>query len=740
MDREHPQKLLRPPSRQGKALRVIARKDLQFTSRSEGAIVTWIVKDPVSRTYFQLRSELYFLLQQLDGQTPLSELVQKMNETFLERNWTTHDVLGLIKDLIGKQLARSLIVDPELVLPKTENNATKKGWFNPLYFRLPGWDPTAVLNWLMPFFAWFYSRAAVLFFSCCTLLAFGALVGEWDRFWAEFSFTAFHPTGQGIYCFWLALALTKAIHELSHGLRCRLLGGEVHEIGVAMIVFSPCLYCNVSDAWCLQSRWSRIQISLAGIYAELVLGSLAVGLWLLTGPGFTHDFMAHVIGVTLCSTVLVNLNPLLKFDGYYVFSDLLGVTNLREKSKKLFHYQLVEIVSGKSLRRNTQLPQQNQFWYLLYHVCSIVYTMLILIVISEFLHHLLKPYQLGWISRVVLVQGLMTMLTQGLTSFYKLMKEHKDVSMRPVRLILPLLFAGASGYFLFAVPLSNRTTAPLVASPKLSSYLIADVSGTLSEVEHRNEHHSVESGQKVLALQDTQHERKAIRLRADLEKQKVITALNEHLSQPQLVAQSRDLENYHLRRMKLLEVEAGKLNVLAHSSGIVIPAASIPIAETLEEKIENKTWDRDIYNTTESHPYVARQTPLLKIYEDSEFTAAILVTEEEKKALKVGQQITLRLQGFPNVPISGTVSFLSDHVIENRSGADWELRNLLDRESQSNAVSEKDSARYVVRVAWSRNQLPLIAGMQGQALIEHPSSTIAERIGNYLWKNYLRRS
>ncbi len=740
MDREYPHKMLRTPSHQGKALRVIARKDLQFTERSEGLITTWIVKDPVSRTYFQLHPELYFLLQQLDGETPLAGLVHKMNETFLERNWTTHDVLGLIKDLIDKQMARSLVVDPELSPLKTENNAKKRSLINPLYFRIPGWDPTALLNWLMPFFGWFYSRAAVLFFSCCALIACGALVGEWDCFWSEFSFTAFHPTGQGIYCFWLALALTKAIHELSHGLRCRLLGGEVHEIGVAMIVFSPCLYCNVSDAWCLPSCWSRIQISLAGIYAEIVLGSLAVGFWLLTGPGFTHDFMAHVIGVTLCSTVLVNLNPLLKFDGYYVFSDLLGVTNLRGKSKKLFHYQLAEIVSGKSLRRTTQLPQRNQSWYLLYHVCSIVYTLLILIVISEFLHHLLKPYQLGWISRVVLAQGLMTMLIQGLTSFYQLMKEHKDVSMRPVRLILPLLLAGASGYFIFTVPLANRTTAPLVASPNISSYLIADVSGTLSEVEHRNAHHTVEAGQKILTLQDIQYERRTIRLRADFEKQKVITALNEHLSQPQLVAQSRDMENYHLRRMKLLEVEAEKLNVLAQSSGIVIPAASNPIVETLEEKIENKTWDGDIYNTSDSHPYVARQTPLLKIYEDSEFTATILVTEEEKNVLKVGQQIALRLQGFPDVPVSGTVRFLSDHAIKNTPGEDWELRNLLSRETQFNTASDTELARYVVRVSWSREQLPLIAGMRGQALIEHPSRTIAERIGSYLWKNYLRRS
>ncbi|HCS55703.1 MAG TPA: hypothetical protein DIW81_29640, partial [Planctomycetaceae bacterium] len=563
MDRDNPPKMLQDTAKRGKALRVIARKDLQFTERSEGYIITWIVKDPVSRAYYQLRPELYFLLQKLDGEIPLAGLVQKMNENFLERHWTTHDVLGLIKELIEKQLARALVVDPELSPLNTENHAKKRSGINPLYFRLPGWDPTALLNWLMPFFAWFYSRASVLFFSCCALIACGALVGEWDRFWAEFSFTAFHPTGQGIYCFWLALALTKAIHELSHGLRCRLLGGEVHEIGVAMIVFSPCLYCNVSDAWCMPSRWSRIQVSLAGIYAEIALGSLAVGLWLLTGPGFTHDFMAHVIGVTLCSTVLVNLNPLLKFDGYYVFSDLLGVTNLREKSKKLFHYQIAEIVSGKSLRRNTQLPQRKQIWYLLYHVCSIVYTMLILIVISEFLYHLLKPYQLGWISRVVLVQGLMTMLIQGLTSFYQLMKEHKDVSMRPARLIFPLLLVGASGYFIFAVPFSNRTTAPLVASPKLSSSLIADAGGVLSEVEDRNGDHSVIAGQKVLTLQDSQYERKSIRLRADLEKQKVITALNEHLSKPQSVAQSRELENYHRKRMKLLEAEAEKLTVLA---------------------------------------------------------------------------------------------------------------------------------------------------------------------------------
>ncbi|HCS55702.1 MAG TPA: hypothetical protein DIW81_29635, partial [Planctomycetaceae bacterium] len=180
--------------------------------------------------------------------------------------------------------------------------------------------------------------------------------------------------------------------------------------------------------------------------------------------------------------------------------------------------------------------------------------------------------------------------------------------------------------------------------------------------------------------------------------------------------------------------------VLAPISGIVIPAVEIPIAETLEERIESKSWDGDIDNTAESHPYIARQTPLLNIYDDSEFTATILVTEEEKKALRVGQLISLRLQGFPDVPISGTVRFLSDHAFKNEPSEDWELRNLLSRETQFNAASDTELSRYVIRVSWSRQQLPLIAGMQGQALIEHPSRTIAERIGNYLWKNYLRRS
>ena len=134
--------------------------------------------------------------------------------------------------------------------------------------------------------------------------------------------------GNGIVSLWIVVGSLKILHELSHGLACERFGAECQSIGLAFLFFSPCMYCDVTDAWMLPRKSHRIAVSLAGVYVELFISSLGLWLWWFSTPGLFHQICLQVFLAGSVSTLLLNANPLLRFDGYFVIADLLEIPNL----------------------------------------------------------------------------------------------------------------------------------------------------------------------------------------------------------------------------------------------------------------------------------------------------------------------------------------------------------------------------------------------------------------------------
>ena len=152
------------------------------------------------------------------------------------------------------------------------------------------------------------------------------------------------------------MAIVKVLHEFGHGLSCKKFGGECHEIGFMLLVFTPCLYCNVSDSWMLPNKWKRVWIGAAGIYVEMILASIAAFVWYFTEQGTTiNDLCLNMMFLNVVSTVLVNGNPLLRFDGYYILMDALEIPNLRQKSTEVLKRWVPKDVLGVGTSRRSFL-------------------------------------------------------------------------------------------------------------------------------------------------------------------------------------------------------------------------------------------------------------------------------------------------------------------------------------------------------------------------------------------------
>src|SRR2546429_6319429 len=179
---------------------------------------------------------------------------------------------------------------------------------------------------------------------------------------------------QTIAYLWIALGIVKVIHEFGHGLSCKKFGGEVHEMGLLLLVFSPAMYCNVSDSWMLPSKWKRIIISAAGIYIELIIAALATFVWWNAPEGtFLKNLSLSLMIVCSVSTVVFNANPLMRYDGYYVLADWIEIPNLRERSNRFLKNAMLEHCLGVEVQPETYMATGRKVLFVVYAVISYIY-------------------------------------------------------------------------------------------------------------------------------------------------------------------------------------------------------------------------------------------------------------------------------------------------------------------------------------------------------------------------------
>ena len=152
---------------------------------------------------------------------------------------------------------------------------------------------------------------------------------------------------------WATILITKLIHEFSHAYVAKSFGLRVPQMGIAFLIFFPCLFCNTTDAWQLADRRQRMAISAAGIISEAAIAILSTYLWHFSRPGMFNSLAFYLMAVSFISTVLFNGNPLMKFDGYFILIDYIGIPNLQAKSSGYLRYLFLNRVLGNDTVPNT---------------------------------------------------------------------------------------------------------------------------------------------------------------------------------------------------------------------------------------------------------------------------------------------------------------------------------------------------------------------------------------------------
>ena len=338
---------------------------------------------------------------------------------------------------------------------------------NILAIRYRGFDPERILNFLIRYTWWLFTPAAVIVTVVAATIALLSVVINWAEFQARLpGFEQFFDLRQW-FLFVAVLCITKIFHEFGHGLSCKRLGGECHEIGFMLLVLTPCLYCNVSDSWRLPNKWHRAAIGAAGMYIELILATLATFVWWFVQPGLLQDICLKVMLISSVSTVLFNGNPLLRFDGYYILSDILEIPNMNQKSTRALTTLLGRHWLGLEIPDDTLMPTNRPLAFAMFTVASFCYRWFILFAIITFLMKMLEPYGLESVGIGIAMFSMVSLIGMPAYKLYKFMSvPGRLYQMKKIRFSVVLTILLIMLGLVLLIPLPHYLRCSLIVMPQ----------------------------------------------------------------------------------------------------------------------------------------------------------------------------------------------------------------------------------------------------------------------------------
>ncbi len=456
------------------AVEVDLRSDIEFSRQQMGGQIRYVLHDPISFQSHVLSLFEYRVASGIVGSRSLSANFDKLVERGITKPTDRDSFYEFVMALHAKNLLLLPIHNAESLLDRRARKlaAKRRSWYTCVsYFKLPLFNPDRFLTRTVRYVSWLYSRIGLGMWAVLMFLASWKCLG---RFSELFEQSASMLDISNLPVIWIALVVLKVIHEFGHAYACKRFGGVVPEMGAAFIVLTPCAYVDAGASWKFPSRWQRVAVSLAGMYLESMVAAIFALVWASTSPGLLHDMALNVVVLAGVVTVLFNINPLMRFDGYFVLSDILGVINLRKRSDDLLKYAARRVALGLP-RPATNYTFGERMVYWLYAPCSFLYKISLAIGITTMMvitwsgAGLLFGLLFGWILIVAPIKRTITYLLRS--------EEALTVKAR-ARWVAAGVFAALPLCVVY-VPISFSVVAPGVLEPEERQSIRAPVSGVV---------------------------------------------------------------------------------------------------------------------------------------------------------------------------------------------------------------------------------------------------------------------
>ena len=377
------------------------RKDLIIVKQKQNRDDIYIIKDPISGRYFKVGEDEYSLLQLLDGSRTIEDLLASLGA---DSGFDLEEIRGFVNTL-----NENFFLESKRPEPKSRRLIEKSSLF---HIRMKIINPQKIVDFLEKHLGFLVSVPSLIIACAITLFAVWLTVSQFGLFLGGID----KIKGPGyILLFYLTVSAIMTIHEFAHAVTCRHFKGEVTEIGFMLLYFIPCFYTDVSDIYLMKKKSQRIAVIVAGPLVELTLWGVFTTLYFFLPKESTISDIFYIVMLTSgLKSILVNFNPMIKFDGYYLLEEILGVHNLMERSREIVSDAKGSLWRNSRERGHDDVINRNEKnkIFLFYAIISYCYTICLIIATFFFMAVLLNKYIGSW-SYIVFAPVILLLLLFG---------------------------------------------------------------------------------------------------------------------------------------------------------------------------------------------------------------------------------------------------------------------------------------------------------------------------------------
>lgn len=447
-----------------------------------------VLQDNYTGGFHRFSKEAYYIIGLMDGKNSLKEIWESACEMLGDDMPTQDEVIMLLSQLHQADLLQTDI-PPDIKELYERNKGFKKNDIlsrikSPLSIKLPLIDPERFLEKSMFLVRPLFTGTGLVFYLILLLFSLSLATFHFKELTMNLADRVLAL--ENMFLLWIIYPVIKAVHEFSHAYTVKYFGGEVHDMGIMFLVFVPVPYVDASSSSAFREKYKRVMVGASGILAELMLASVAMLLWVNAEPGIIRAVCFNIMIVAGLSTILFNGNPLLRFDAYYILSDLLEIPNLAMRSASYIGYLFRRYLLNMEDAVSPVTAKGEAKWFVIYGLSSFTYRIFITIRIAIFI-----AGRFFFVGVVLAIWGLAGIIVMPLVKIVKFLFSDPVMKRKKARAIsVALISLLVIITTLFIIPFPSHTISRGVLWPPENSRLYAGADGYIEKV-------IVPSGSKV---------------------------------------------------------------------------------------------------------------------------------------------------------------------------------------------------------------------------------------------------
>jgi putative peptide zinc metalloprotease protein len=683
------------------------RSDLRISEQTVNGEKSYVIKNHETNSYNRYGEFEYQLLTLCDGTRTPAEISEALSEQDPDSAIEESEVLEFLDSIEPAMWERSLGEKNLAVLERIRDE--RKGRVDQssmLYISFKAWDPNTTLEKLEPYLSWIYTAQFVFFCILLFITAAYFVVGDWARVQRDtaslYSFA--DKSAYDVWAFWVLLLMIGAIHEFGHGLTCKHFGGDVHQMGFLLIYLTPAFYTDTTDILLFDRTSRRQWVIFAGIWIELVLCSISAVIWHFTAPGsIVNDLAYKAMLLSGIQGAVINLNPLIKADGYYALSQFLDVDNLREDA-----FAFLRVWSQKYiLRRDIDLPptsRRQRRIFLIFGFAAIVYSVGLLSVVLLFAKNVLVSKFGDW-GYFLFAAAVYFLIRKEIKSYLPVVRawirKHRESYMTWKFTRAQTFGVLGAALLLFVPPVPTSVSSELILEPGKDAHLRATASGKIATV-FVSQGQEVTAGELLVVLQNPEIEADARVASAEL------TLANSDLRQNQdqpASGKSAQAAREGVRLQKELAVAAANLDALQ----IRAPFDGVITTPNVRERVGQ---------------FLAAGDEFCRLSDPRTMKARIFVSDRDLNDIRPGAVARVKVLPYAFRTYSGHVEQILPAAAADAPVSQTQKLMRLGQELTN---------RFAVVMVFPNPDGTLTSGMTGVAKITVKSRPLAWQVGRSAW-------